>query len=249
MTESRFRKLTPVRIFEQVVETVRRLILSGDLNPGDKLPTEQELEKQLNVSRSSIREALRVLEFEGLVEVRRGSGTYVAPYSHMAKRRIEVAKWLEQREETLDNLLQVRMSLEALTVSLAAGKITEDEKQELVKIFKETAEGTTHPNEDGEVDLDALVELDSRFHLAISRISGNDIAHEIVAYVIPAFHEANKAVIYVGGTLNNLLEDHGAILSAIQTHDSEAAESAMRKHIERVRREVSSIKERSIQGR
>ena len=103
-----FQKLEPVRVFEQVVQQIRELIVSGELQVGDKLPPEQELERQLSVSRSSIREALRVLEAEGLVEVRRGSGTYITSSTGRNRSRDEVANWLEQREEFLVQELEVR---------------------------------------------------------------------------------------------------------------------------------------------
>lgn len=240
MSDSQLRKLSPVRIFEQIVDQIRGLIFAGEFVPGDKLPPEQELEKQLNVSRSSIREALRVLEFEGLVEVRRGSGTFVAPYSHLKKGRIEVAKWLDRREGTLVQFLQVREVLEGLAAYLAASNMTESVLGELISIMDQASEVVRKNNSEG-VDFDELASLDSQFHLLISRTGGNDIANELISYVIPAFQASNKAVIYISDSLDNLVRDHKAILDALKERHPERAEKAMRSHIARVRNEIREV--------
>jgi len=236
MKNSKFKKLFPVRIFEQVVAQIKDLILSGTFQPGDKLPSELELEKQLEVSRSSIREALRVLEYEGLVEVRRGSGTYIAPYSKQ-KGHIEVAKWLEQREEILKELLQVREHLEGLTASLAATNADQEVTEELGNMLYQIKEVV----EDSPLDVEKMAYLDTQFHLTICRASKNSLLNELLAYVIPSFQASNQAVIYIEESLEQLLSDHTEIFSAIVTKDARAAEIAMRKHIVRVQNEIHNI--------
>ena len=138
MSDVKFIKLTSFRIFEQIVDQIREPIVSGELQPGDKLPPEETLKKQFNVGRSSIREALRVLEFEGLVEVRRGSGTFVTNYSTQNNRRIEVAQWLEQHEDKLRDLLQLREYLEGLSAALVARSHTSETIDTLEKIINDT---------------------------------------------------------------------------------------------------------------
>jgi GntR family transcriptional regulator, transcriptional repressor for pyruvate dehydrogenase complex len=243
MSETKFRKLAPVRIFEQVVEQIRDLIMTGAFRPGEKLPAEQELEKELNVSRSSIREALRVLEYEGIVEVRRGSGTFVSPFSKQKKGRIEVAKWLEQREDTLRELLEVREFLEGLTASLAATHAGQEALDELGVVMQQIKEVIQLQP----LDVDQLAVLDTQFHLGISRAAGNSLVNELINYVIPAFQVSNKAVLYIGDSLEQLLADHTAVLTAIKNRDSKAAERAMREHILRVKNEVQNLPE-SLSG-
>ncbi len=80
-----------------------------------------ELSKLLDVGRSSVREALRVLEAEGLIEVRRGSGAYVCLSPPFNNHTGELAQWLHNREQTLEQVLEVRESIEGLTAALAAG--------------------------------------------------------------------------------------------------------------------------------
>lgn len=238
---ARLKKLEPLRIFEQVVQQIRGLIVSGELAPGDKLPTEQELEKQLSVSRSSIREALRVLEVEGLVEVRRGSGTYVASGVERKRTRGEITSWLEQQEDLLFQVLQVREYIEGLTASLSAVNATNEDLARINHLFesmKQTVQGETA---NLEVDINEMVDLDSRFHLAIGQASGNNVAYEIISQIIPAFQESNKAVIYVSDQVEETLKDHYEIKLAIEARDPKRAEAAIRKHISRVREDLEMI--------
>ena len=237
MPQIKLSKLTPVRIYERIVEQIRGLIITGVIRPGDKLPAEQELEKQLSVSRSSIREALLVLEYEGLVEIRRGSGTYVAPYSRNKKGRIEVTKWLEQREDTICELLQIREYLEGLSASLAAARADQKAVDELVDILNEIKVVIKNPD----FDVEKLTGLDSQFHLTISRLGGNNLVIELLTYVIPAFQASNSAIIYFGQTLDQLIPEHTAIVSAIAANDPTAAENAMRGHIRRVKEDICNL--------
>lgn len=235
------KKLKPMRIFEQVVQQIRDLIKNGELQPGDKLPTEQELEQQLSVSRSSVREALRVLEFEGLVEVRRGSGTYVSN-TQEPKTKGELAHWLIEQEEMLLDVLEVRGNLEGLNASLSALRANEDELGRLATIIAEMEELKKGSLKDCSI-LDEMVRLDSHFHLTISEISGNSISKEIISQIIPAFQEGNKAVIYVSEEIDKTIRDHKRILAAIKAKDPKKAEKNMRDHITRVRRDVENIKQ------
>jgi GntR family transcriptional repressor for pyruvate dehydrogenase complex len=241
MPKVKLQKVEPVRIFEQAVEQIRKLIADGVFAPGDRLATEQELSRQLQVSRSSVREALRVLEAEGLIEVRRGAGAYVSAQQPLASPRGEAARWLEQRGETIEQLLQVRESVEGLTAALVTSRHTDELLAELKAIVAEQA-ALSQQNQSPEV-INGMAILDARFHLAISSASGNDIAHEIVTHILPSFQESNKAILYVGTErMCQLVEEHQRVVAAIEADDPVQAEQAMRSHIKRVR---AHVRERS----
>jgi GntR family transcriptional repressor for pyruvate dehydrogenase complex len=238
MTDIKLQKVEPVRIFEQAVEQLRELILKGALAPEEKLPTEQELSRQFHVGRSSIREALRVLESEGLVEVRRGLGAYVTTRPVRQSLKSEIAGWLAQRSESLAQLLDVRECIEGLTASLAASNATGDFIEHLRQNLAELS-ALVNQVEGNELEtIERLSQLDASFHLMISQASGNDLAEEILAHIIPAFNEGNKAVVLIGQPYRELEEEHRAIFEAIQTRNAEMAEKVMRAHIARVRREI-----------
>jgi DNA-binding FadR family transcriptional regulator len=235
-------KLLPVRIFEQAVEQIQELISTGALTSGQKLPPEQELSRQLGVSRSSVREALRVLESEGTVEIRRGSGTFIATRPPQGNRRGEMMHFLEAREETLEQVLEVRESIESLAAGLTARNASTGSLAEIRDIVEEQAallEKWLEAEDD--LDIDALARLDGLFHLAVSSASGNDIVHEIINHLIPAFNESNKAVLYLGQRAKKMECEHHQILAALESRDASAASAAMREHIQQVKKEIMEI--------
>ena len=232
------KKVERVRIFDQAVFQLRAAILDGQYPPGSRLPTEQELCEVMDVGRSTIREAMRVLEAEGLIEVRRGSGAYVIGQLNPLATRGEILGWLSKRKESMLQILEVRESIEWLTTSLAAAEPSQDLGDKLRSIvdLQKAELGKAR----GEQDIDVLADLDIEFHLVISEAGCNDIAHEIVTHVVPAFSEANRAFLRAGrgGALS--VKEHQDILDAIASGKRSAAEKAMREHIARVRSDIRS---------
>lgn len=242
MESTKLRKVAPVRLFEQAADQIRELIAQGSLTPGERLPTEPELSRQLNVSRASVREALRVLEAEGWIEVKRGLGTFISTHPVSGRNANELAHWLEQREETLEQVLQVRESIEGLTASLAAVRAPEDRIDELRSIVEAQRRQIDQASRNDEECFEELARLDAAFHLAIGDLSGNDIANEIISHIIPVFNESNGAVLYLCNRARRMEAEHRAILEAIEAHNPSAAENAMRDHLTRVRMEILKIR-------
>ncbi len=236
MAQRKLEKLSPVRLFEQASEQIRELIANNSWAKGEKLPNEQELSKQLNVSRSSVREALRILEAEGLVEAKRGLGTYVVDTPEQKSN--DLAHWLEQREETLEQLLQIREYLEGLSASLAASCARDDDLQGVHALADDLYEKIAQMDWTDDSATDELAELDAAFHLAISEIGGNNIVHEMISYIIPAFNKGNKALLYLRHRTGILESEHREIVAAIESRDPERAEKTMRSHIRRVRKDI-----------
>jgi GntR family transcriptional regulator, transcriptional repressor for pyruvate dehydrogenase complex len=240
-TAQKLQKLAPVRIFEQAGEQIRELISSGLLAVGEKLPTEQELSHQMGVSRSSVREALRVLEAEGWIEIRRGSGAFISTRPIKNGQQGELLHWLAEREETLEQVIEVRETIETLTASLAAKAITAEGLDELRAILAQQASLGRQLDGNADAGFDTLARLDAQFHLTVSGASGNDIAHEIINHLIPAFNEGNQAMLYLGQRAQKMESEHRAILEALEAHDVDAAAKAMRVHLQQVRKEILEI--------
>jgi GntR family transcriptional repressor for pyruvate dehydrogenase complex len=237
---ARLIKVAPVRIFEQAVGQIRELIVTGAWAEGERLPTEQDLGRQLDVSRSSVREALRVLEAEGLVEVKRGLGTFVCPQPADRSVPTDVVGWLSQRGETLEQVLLVRECVEGLAAELAADAITPAQLAELDRLLAEQQQVLAAHSDDNAVVV-GLAHLDMAFHLTIAAASGNDIVLEIVDHLIPAFQASNKAVLYLRRRAPEMEAEHLAIRYALGEGDAQAAGAAMRGHIARVRSELSQL--------
>jgi GntR family transcriptional repressor for pyruvate dehydrogenase complex len=240
MSEPNLRQVKPVRLFDQVVEQLQALIVEGTWQPADKLPSEAELGSTYGVSRSVVREALRVLESKGLIEVRSGAGAFVTTPHASFRASSEAIEWLASHRDSLRQLLQVRESVEGLTASLAATSVPQDVLSELQGIVQQQRQLARSRS-----NLDAQVELDVRFHTLIAQVSGNTIAEEIVGRIVPAFCDSNRAVLYLRANMDLTLREHQAIIEALASGDAMRAEQAMRSHVARVRGDIESLQEAS----
>ena len=121
----RLKPIRPKRISDQVFDQLRELIFSGELNPGDQVMTERELCEVLNVSRTSVREAINKLVALGFLEQRQGQGTFVRSLDQAAK--IPLATVMEAKEATLIDLLEVRMGIECNSAALASQRASSED--------------------------------------------------------------------------------------------------------------------------
>lgn len=225
------RRAKPVRLFDQAIEQIKDLIVEGHLQPRDKLPSENELSQMMQVSRSSVREALRALESNGLIQVKSGAGAYVSDDAKMLILLNQTIQTLVRRENIVLQLLQVRGAIECLAASLAAESITENELTQLSEILK-SQENLIRKDPDQEI-LAELARLDASFHIAIGLASKNEIISEITGALLPNFISDNQVIMSLEMG-SKLLDEHKEILEAIAHHDPARAETAMRSHIGRV---------------
>src|SRR5918995_6019565 len=149
---------------DDAIEQIRRLIRSGELPPGSRLPPENELAAQLGLSRSSLREAVKALELIRVLDVRRGDGTYVTSLdAKLLNEAVAFVVELHQDKSILE-LFEVRRILEPATAFIAASKMSDTELLEL----RATMDGI-----DEHTDVEELVAHDLEFHRMISRAAGN----------------------------------------------------------------------------
>lgn len=233
----KFRQARPVRLFEQAVDQIKKLIVSGHLRPGDKLPSENELSQLLNVSRSSVREALRALESNGLIQVRSGAGAFVSDDALVISSINDAMQRVLTRRNRALKLLQVRGAIECMVVSEVASTVSASELQKLKNILDEQRRLV---EERPENYLEDLATLDAEFHLALCQAGENDIASEIISALLPSFHDDNKAIFYFEKGIQ-LVDEHQRILDAISAGDGRKAEEEMRAHISRVMQEFESL--------
>jgi GntR family transcriptional repressor for pyruvate dehydrogenase complex len=243
-TESKinFQRAKPVRLFEQAVEQIKSLILSGHLKPGDKLPSESELSQMLEVSRSSVREALRSLESHGIIQVRSGAGAFVAEDALVFSSVNDAIGRLLQRRNLVLQLLQVRGAMERLAASQAALLIDEEGLVQLDNILSQqeilTKDGISQ-------NIGELARLDGEFHVAISKACGNEIVFEILNSLVPSFYHDNQAIFMLEKGLK-LVQEHRQVYLALKNHDPESAEREMHHHIQRVIDEVSELRKNGL---
>ena len=216
-------------VYEVVVEHIRRAIHIGSFVPGDKLPPERELAKQLNVSRTTVREAVRVLEGEGYVETRRGAtgGIIVLDRGESEER---LAPFVRARLDELEQIIEFRLAVECRAARLAAERRSSRHLRQL-----EEAYGAMEAS----WETRRFRAADSSFHLGIADAAGN-------AWMRKAIEDARVAIwLPVDPLIPNVFHSaqlhHERILSAIRGRDADAAEAAVADHIERTRQDLHGI--------
>ncbi|MHB1345057.1 MAG: FadR/GntR family transcriptional regulator [Thermoleophilia bacterium] len=217
--------LTPVRrrrLYEDVVQQLQSLISSGRLDAGDQLPSERALADQLAVSRTSVREALRILEARGMVEARPGHGLFVR-----GRRTEEIvsilAAYLVRERESFLEVLDVREALERKAAEraavLATAKDLESIKAALVMMQEEVLEGRMP------------IESDTAFHRALGAASRNEVLSQILDTVLGLMSQRRREILSedYGGIL--MLHQHVNIYRAIKNRDSAAAADLTSAHL------------------
>ncbi|MFI6599597.1 FadR/GntR family transcriptional regulator [Nonomuraea sp. NPDC050536] len=198
---------------DQTIQRLKRSIVTGEFEPGRRLPTERELAVRLGVSRNTLREAIRALTLGGILEARQGSGTYV---SSLAPGRLldSFSLLIEASQDaTVLDLLAVRRVLEVEAAGLAAARATDEQLAELAGCL--------------EAMRSAPVEADVRFHETVAAAAGNPVLAALIQALggralrerVRRGHPAGQA----GG--------HEAIYEAIRDRDPSRAAAAMATHI------------------
>lgn len=226
------RDVRPKKIYEIIAEHLTEMIKNGEVGPGDRLASVQQLAEDFNVGRSAVREALSALKAVGLIEIRQGEGTFVKKVDHhLAGYAIPSVALMKQ--EDLRQLFDIRKIVETGAASLAAANRTTADLSAMKKILEEMkrAEG------DGELGEKADVE----FHMAIVRSTKNDMLYKLLETVSDTMQvsmlEARKMFLFSkSDKMKKLYEEHLHIFKAIKAQDSKKAYDEMMNHIAGVER-------------
>jgi DNA-binding FadR family transcriptional regulator len=215
----------PRRLYEQISQKIAADIASGKYAIGQRLPAERELAQVFNVSRPTVREAIIALEVDGLVEVRVGSGVYIA--NRDPPTGTPAAKDIGPFE-----LLEARRCIEGEACAIAAVRITDEQLEQLQKLVAEMQVDNQHN------EIVMSEEADRRFHEMIAMATQNSAIYSAVQTLwdtrarSPQTHLADDRVRAKG--MKPPIDEHAAIVRALKRRDPEAARAAMQKHISRV---------------
>ncbi|WP_134686328.1 FadR/GntR family transcriptional regulator [Brevibacillus migulae] len=214
------------KVYEGILLQIHEIVQERNLRPGDKLPSERELSEQLGAGRSSVREALRALELLGLIETRRGEGTFLKHYRH--NRLIDILGFFILRDyKTKKDLVEMRKILELEAVRLACKRATQKHFEEMERLLAASVERI----EEGEIP----TEEDYHFHRVICRSSRNSILHRIWVPLVEYSQNTRSESLAREGRARNAIEEHRLILEAIRGGDEEVAVQRMRDHLENSR--------------
>ncbi|MCG2767498.1 MAG: FadR family transcriptional regulator [Anaerolineae bacterium] len=204
-------------VSDMVSERILELISSHTLRPGDPLPPQRELASQLGVSLSSLREALHTLAAIGVIEVKRGLGTFVC--NHSSDYLVKRFDWalLLQEDETRE-LMEARRVIDLSVASYAAQRATPEQIAGMVTLFEGIMESWETR------DLNRLEELDIRFHLAIAEAAGNSL----LCLLAESLYAVVDGFIRVVPHTKAGMENHRRVLEAIVEQEPAKAEAAMR---------------------
>ncbi|MEB4615118.1 FadR/GntR family transcriptional regulator [Leucobacter sp. M11] len=210
-------------VTDEAIGRIKDMIVSGELNPGDRLPPEKELSERLGLSRNSLREAVKALEVIRVLDVRRGDGTYVTSLNPTLL--LEAMSFVVDlhNDQSILELFAVRRILEPAASGLAASRITPDEVDRLESEVRAVSPATT---------VEQLVEHDLSFHHAIVASAGNSYLTGLIDSL--SSHTVRARVwrgITQQGAVDRTLDEHQAILGALRRGDSELATALTLAHI------------------
>ncbi len=207
---------------EAVAQRLISLINVGLVKPGDRLPPERELATRLGVGRTTVREALKLLTLSGLLEARRGSGTYLREqYSSFVANQVEWPALLSAQD--VDQIFEVREGLEVKSAALAAARATPQEI-EAIAVYRKLASVADR-------DLNGATEIDLAFHEAIAQASHNALLSRLML----ALQNLLRRYIHLSNERTDdqhtTLQEHEAVYAAIAARNPQAAAQAMARHL------------------
>jgi len=238
-----FTKVRQIRAFEGIIRQVEEAILEGNLAVGDRLPSERDLQRMLDVSRNTLRESLRVLEQKGLIEVRRGNrgGVFVKEITS-APMAENFGLFVQSQRIGLEQISEFRQDLEGLVTRRAAMRADSRRMKGIYRLLEKAEELARQ----GAARWDEFMQVDREIHLGLALLAGNPLhhlclesvhinlhGHQIQAY-LPRDAETNL------DTLRELRE----IVEAVAQGDGDRAERLARAHVARAARKMQRISAR-----
>ncbi|MCB0549713.1 MAG: FadR family transcriptional regulator [Phaeodactylibacter sp.] len=236
-----FQEITIESPVDKIIKQIRSLITSGQLKPGDRLPPERKLAEKLGVGRSHVREALRKLEFYGILRTLPQSGTIVAGLGITALEGL-ITDVLKMENSDFASLVETRVLLETNAASLAAQRRSSEDiinMQQALAAYEEKVQR-------GE----QAVEEDLMFHLKIAEASENSVLKSLMLIIIPdIINSFIQLEVCKEDRIYKALEEHKVILQHIIDQEPEQASAAMRLHLKDVIDYSNSLKSGAGNGR
>jgi len=219
---------------DTIIQQIKNLISSGILKPGDRLPSERALVERFGVGRGHIREAIKKLEFYGILKTMPQSGTFVANLGVKALEGL-ISNILNLEKEDFESLMETRGLLEVHAARLAANRASSEEIEEIAKAHNEFKK---------RVEMgDSGLEEDLIFHLKIAEFSKNSVLKSLISLLTTDIINLTRKYDTCGdGRFRVALEEHESVLEGIERREPEKAAEAMAEHMRMVRLERETLK-------
>lgn len=213
-----------VALSQKIVAQVTDAIVRGELKPGDRIPTERDLAVVFGVSRTAIRDAIKILSGRGVLDVRHGVGIFVAS----ADPEVNSLAFAGAK---IQDLFEIRQTLETQAASWAAQRGTPEHIQRLRNIIDEARRNADM--------LTILAEKDAQFHMAIAEASENMLLVKVMWMLLDALAEGRQQSLTIPNRALASLDEHEQIVNAIEAGHAAEAAKAMEFHLHSVRRAIN----------
>ena len=229
-----FQEVKVARVSDSIVAQIESMILEGLLKPGERLPAERDLAEKLNVSRPSLREAIVILESRGMLEAKRGGGTFIRDIAGAAITD-PLVDLLQSRPETTFDVLELRHALEEVAAYQAARRATDSDRKIIEQRYSELE--SVYSADSLDPSQEALADME--FHLSIADASHNLALVHVMRGLMSVLKNSisfNLNRIRESGDNHTAVQaQHRALFEAVITGDAEAARDAARQHLSFVR--------------
>lgn len=230
MREPLFMGVRNERIYEKIVIQIRQLIQEGKLNPGDRLPGEREMAESLGCSRTSLREAFRVLESEGIVISKPGGGRFILDVDKSLNMGYRFSPVDMLQKTAIFHFLEAREALEPKVAELACQRATKENLLKIERVLIKMEEKLKNPDE--------KVEGDSNFHLSLAEATQNFVFVTMMKTNLNMIRQIRKQTLTSQERYVDSLAEHRDIYEAVKNGNVSDAVEATMNHLARLRNSV-----------
>ncbi len=228
--------ITKIRLSEQVINAITEMISNDGFSPGDKFYSENQLTTKLKVSRSSVREAVRILEATGKVRVEHGKGIFITepveePFSSFCD-------WLRSNKQSIIEHFEVRLMIDPKAAAYAAEKADDQDIDALEQVYNDFVANSRSSNTAG------LVKCDEEFHRLVAKATKNRTLYLLMKAMAESLSEGWISTLHIPGRVEKTIDEHFLILQAVKDHAPENAEKAMTEHLRNAMNDIHSSMEK-----
>lgn len=220
-----------ISITDATVNSIKALIESRQYDIGQKLPTEAKLCESLKVSRTSVREAVRILQALGYIDILPGKGAFVASYAPESGQD----RWYEAAGVQFKDFMEVRLAVETMSVRLSVERASAEDIKELSQVHESFVKAVN------DKDLVRMIMLDELFHTKIISYTKNQLLININKQLLESFRVYRGDSFTNSDVYANAIEPHSRILFCFQTKNANQAVEEMRKHLDITLKDMDKI--------
>jgi len=241
-----FQAAKQTKVFQDVVEQIQEAILDGRLAAGQTLPAERELKEMFNISRGTLREALRVLEQKGLIEIKLGvGGGSVVRTVDTDQISESLGLLIRSQKVSLNHLAQFREDIEGIVAAHAA----ENRAAEDIRNLKDLLENAHACVQKGSSHRDAFIDIDKQIHMTMAQITGNPVYISVLTSIHDNIHRYyDRFLSMEKPELEENYNDLCDLVGAIENADIELARTLARQHVQRFNQYMQKRADASVSG-